>query len=53
MDEESVVGHEPHISEFILVFGDGCAVYSYTFASLWCALKLEEAYVYVLGPGFD
>ena len=53
VDKDSIAGCEPHIGEFILVFGGLCDVRSGAFAPLWCALTLEEAYVCVLGPRID
>ena len=53
VDKDGLVGCESHIGEFIIVFGDGCAVQLDTYNPLWFALMLEKACVCILGPGFD
>ena len=53
VDEDGVVGCESHLGEFIIVFGDGCAVQLDTYNPLWFALMLEKACVCILGTGFD
>ena len=50
VEQDGVVGREPHLGELILVIGYCSTVHADSFAPLWCALTLEEACVFVLVP---